>query len=247
MSTRFTWRLSVILPLFATIALVTAAVPASAQGLLGAVFEALGGRAPARIPPRASSYADPGSSGPLGLFGAPAETTTQGGGGGRTAYCVRTCDGRYFPIQGSSASPAELCKSMCAATTTMTFYGSAINHAVANDGTRYGDLDNAFVYRKQVVSGCTCNGKDAFGLAHIDLANDPTLREGDIVATSGGLMAYQTSRSRRGVETSNFTPIDGARFSRDLREKLNSMKVADTAPASSKTEAAALPTLSRTR
>ena len=86
---------------------------------------------------------------------------TSGGGHG-AAYCVRTCDGRYFPLQrNAGASPAELCKSFCPAAKTMVFSGSKIDHAVGPDGTRYADLDNAFAYRDKVVDNCTCNGKDA--------------------------------------------------------------------------------------
>ncbi len=55
------------------------------------------------------------------------------------------------------------------------------------DGSRYSDLPNAFAYRQKMVGGCSCNGKTAFGLANIDVKTDPTLRQGDIVATAGGL------------------------------------------------------------
>ena len=70
------------------------------------------------------------------------------------------------------------------------FYGAEIDNAVAKDGARYADLDTAYVYRKQLVANCTCNGKNALGLAPYDLPSDPTLRPGDIVATKTGLMAY---------------------------------------------------------
>ena len=54
-----------------------------------------------------------------------------------------------------------------------------------SDGSRYADLDTALLYRKQLVAGSTCNGRDRFGLAHVDVNTDPTLRPGDIVATKG--------------------------------------------------------------
>ena len=57
------------------------------------------------------------------------------------------------------------------------------------NGARYADLDNAFVYRQKIVEDCTCNGKDSFGLAQIDVAADPTLRQGDIVATGDNVKA----------------------------------------------------------
>ena len=101
-------------------------------------------------------------------------TPSSSGGGARVAYCVRLCDGRYFPIQRSAnANPAQLCSALCPATKTQVFNGSQIDHAYASGGQRYADLDNAFVYRQRVVENCSCNGKDSFGLARIDVAADP--------------------------------------------------------------------------
>ncbi len=84
---------------------------------------------------------------------------------------------------------------------------AAIDHAVASDGSRYADLDTAFLYRKQLVAGCTCNGRDRFGLAHIDVNTDPTLRPGDIVATKTGLVAVTGMKNK----VADFAPIDGDR------------------------------------
>ena len=56
------------------------------------------------------------------------------------------------------------------------------------------------MYRQKIVEGCTCNGKDSFGLARIDVASDPTLRPGDIVATGdnvkAALIAMAASKER---------------------------------------------------
>ena len=102
-------------------------------------------------------------------------------------------------------SATELCKSFCPAAKTKVFAGSKIDHSVASDGTRYADLDNAFLYRERTVDNCTCNGKDAFGLAPLKPELDPTLRPGDIVATNDGLATYNGNRNARSAE---FTPID---------------------------------------
>lgn len=121
------------------------------------------------------------------------------------AYCVRLCDGRYFPVQKTNgpATPIELCRALCPASATKVFDGGEIDTAASADGTRYASLPNAFVYRQQIVSNCTCNGKDAFGLARMNVEDDPTLRPGDIVATRDGLKAY--SETRRGEAL--FTPL----------------------------------------
>ena len=82
-------------------------------------------------------------------------------GGGGQAFCVRTCDGRYFPVTGSdNASRAASCNSFCPASETKVFSGSNIDNATAENGKSYSDLPNAFRFRNELVSGCTCNGKD---------------------------------------------------------------------------------------
>jgi uncharacterized protein DUF2865 len=67
---------------------------------------------------------------------------------------------------------------------TQIFSGADVKYSVAANGMRYSGLPNAFLYRKQLVKDCTCNGKDHFGLARIDPKADPTTRPGDIVVTS---------------------------------------------------------------
>ena len=90
---------------------------------------------------------------------------------------MRLCDGHYFPIHRTAqASPIELCNAFCPASDTKVFSGSPIEYAMASDGTRYGELDNAFAYRKKIVADCTCNGRDTFGNAVMDISADPTLR-----------------------------------------------------------------------
>lgn len=128
--------------------------------------------------------------------------------GAGTAYCVRGCDGRYFPAQGTdAASKAQSCKSFCPASETSLVYGSNIDDATTENGKSYSDLPNAFRYRNEIVAGCTCNGKDPAGLASVKVEDDPTLRKGDIVAGAGGLVvASRNANDRRGVAM-NFSPL----------------------------------------
>ena len=186
--------------------LLTSVASASAQN----IFEALFGRlwnSPV------TSYADPNAS-----SRSPEATRSEGG----LAYCVRLCDGRYFPIQRhSGATSAQTCSSMCPASATKIYNGNAIDHAVAPDGKRYSELATAFTYRKKIVPGCTCNGRDAFGLVNPAVADDPTLRPRDIVATNAGLMAYNG-----GPNGSTFTSISTyAGLSADLQRQLAETKV----------------------
>lgn len=181
-----------------------------AQDFLSALF---GGFARASAPPVqmpfASEFGDAVQS--------PGRRVNIYGGhyGGSTSFCVRTCDGRYFPITASDGqSRAEACKSFCPASETRVFHGSSIDNASSDNGKSYSELPNAFRYRNELVPGCTCNGKNSAGLAHIKIEDDPTLRKGDMIAGSDGLMvASGNSRSA----SLNFTPAPSsvqARFKR---------------------------------
>ena len=136
------------------------------------------------------------------------------GYGGSQAFCVRTCDGRYFPISASdSQSRAASCNSFCPASETRVVYGGNIDNAATEGGKPYSELPNAFRYRNEIVAGCTCNGKDQIGLAPVRIENDPTLRKGDIVAGSNGLMVAGRSADRRGASL-NFSPAPKSVLSR---------------------------------
>jgi hypothetical protein len=127
--------------------------------------------------------------------------------GGGQAYCVRTCDGRYFPLAATgNQSKAESCNSFCPASATEIVYGSNIDSAATESGKPYSELPNAFRYRDEIVAGCTCNGKDPVGLAAVKIEDDPTLRKGDIVAGKDGLMSVSRGADRRGAQL-NFTPV----------------------------------------
>ena len=167
--------------------------PAPAAGLFDFLF---GGQDRPAAPVR--SYTEPSArSSP--------ETVHDYGGSGRTvAFCVRLCDGEAFPVARlANATPIETCQAMCPASQTKVFFGSQIDGAVARDGVHYADLENAYVFRKHLVANCTCNGRDQFGLVPLRIADDPTLRPGDIVVTQKGLMAYS-----RGGQGAAYTPVD---------------------------------------
>jgi hypothetical protein len=137
--------------------------------------------------------------------------------GGGQAYCVRTCDGRYFPIAASDRqSRAASCNSFCPASDTKIVYGSGIDNAATETGKPYSELPNAFRYRNELVAGCTCNGKDQVGLAPVRIENDPTLRKGDIVAGSDGLVVAGRGADKRGASL-NFSPASLAVRARHQR------------------------------
>ncbi|MCC7346984.1 MAG: DUF2865 domain-containing protein, partial [Variibacter sp.] len=112
-------------------------------------------------------------------------------------HCVRLCDGRHFPLPrsagGAKLDPVKVCSALCPAAKTQVFHGGAMEHAVASDGTRYADLDEAFTYRDKIVPDCSCTGHGPGGLAQIDIESDPTLRAGDVVVTASGPSIFRGS------------------------------------------------------
>jgi hypothetical protein len=182
----------------------TLAPAAHAEDFLSALFGAFGVRP--RVFAAPLSFANEGDTRALQS----AARSRAGYSGGAQAYCVRTCDGRYFPISGSNGqSRAASCSDFCPASETKVVYGSNIDNAATESGKPYSELPNAFRYRNELVAGCTCNGKDQIGLAPVKIENDPTLRRGDLVAGADGLMVAGRAADRRGASL-NFSPASGS-------------------------------------
>ncbi len=205
--------------LAAAMVLSVASAPASAAGLFESIFGGLGRTFDSGPPPpQTPAYAEPLSPRPI----VPRERLGESGPGGpRHVFCVRTCDGRYFPVHPHAGlNAAQACHSFCPACQTRLYYGTTIDYAAARDGSRYINLPNAYLYRKQLIAGCSCNGRSAVGLAQIASKSDPTLRRGDIVATPNGLFAYGGGQAR------NFTPVKSyGGLSRGERAKLSALQV----------------------
>jgi hypothetical protein len=141
------------------------------------------------------------------------------------AFCVRSCDGKYFPLMRGAASPAQTCQAFCPASPTEVFFGPSIDDAYAASGERYADSENAFAYRKALRADCTCNGHNPAGLAPVDLALD-SLRPGDVLATTDGLVAYSGLRVGND-QTPDFTPVASfPGLTPEVRARLSAMKVA---------------------
>ncbi|MGE5158913.1 MAG: DUF2865 domain-containing protein [Gemmatimonas sp.] len=142
------------------------------------------------------------------------------------AYCVRSCDGRYFPLTRGGASAVQMCQAFCPASPTKVYFGSNIDNAYTAGGERYADSENAYAYRKALRADCTCNGRDPAGLAPVDLAADASLRPGDVIATGDGLVAYSGVRVGND-QTPELTPVASfPGLTAEVRARLNEMKVA---------------------
>jgi hypothetical protein len=82
-------------------------------------------------------------------------------------FCVRECDGFYYPLSeastpGSFLADEAKCESSCSSPAKL-FYsaipGADAGAMVALTGERYGELANAFRYRSEYVDGCACKPK----------------------------------------------------------------------------------------
>jgi len=197
---------------------------ALAEGLFDFLFGGPQKQQQRQAPPQANFFADP-----FGLNPQPAPPPRQMASGSGPAFCVRSCDGKYFPLMRGNASPVQMCQAFCPASVTKVFFGSTIDGASSTSGERYADSENAFAYRKALRADCTCNGRDPAGLAPVDLTLDTSLRSGDVVATTSGLVAYTGVRVGAG-QTAEFTPVASyPGLTADVRARLGEMKVAPVA------------------
>jgi len=194
---------------------------ASAEGLFDLFFGGLQKQQQHPAPPQANFFADPSQQ--------PAPPPRPVASSGGPAFCVRSCDGKYFPLTRGNASPVQMCQAFCPASPTKVFFGSNIDNATSVSGEHYADSENAFAYRKALRADCTCNGRDAAGLAPVDLTLDASLRAGDVIATTDGLVAYS------GIKVGNnqspeFIPVASyPGLTAEVRARLGEMKVAPVA------------------
>jgi hypothetical protein len=139
---------------------------------------------PTSAPPRPAQAKAPRSARPT-----PAAVA-----GGRTHYCVRTCDGFFFPISladGSESAAQATCQAFCPASETRLYVSrnADIEKARALDGKSYTAQKTAFSHRSTLNESCSCTGAGP-GLASVPVMKDPTLRAGDVIVTNAGLQVF---------------------------------------------------------
>ncbi|MGJ0395621.1 MAG: DUF2865 domain-containing protein [Methylocystis sp.] len=120
-----------------------------------------------------------------------AETDSMSGGG----YCVRACDGYYFPlIKSSQISGQQSCELACPSARVQLYEGSSIEEARNAKGERYSALRAAFGFRDKITAGCSCNDPARSSDYFLRLSRkDPTLRAGDVVVGQKGAFFYSGS------------------------------------------------------
>lgn len=211
-----TQRGAMLVAVMVAVPMLATPAPVAAEGLFGGMQRPQ--------PQQPTSHSDPFTGQQNPQYVPPTRSAAAGGSG--PAFCVRSCDGKYFPLMRGAVSPAQMCQSFCPATATKVYFGSSIDGAYSQTGERYADSENAFAYRKALRADCTCNGRDPVGLAPVDLALDSSLKAGDVIATTDGLVAYTGIRVGTD-QAADFTPVASyPGLTAQVRARLGEMKVA---------------------
>jgi Protein of unknown function (DUF2865) len=162
----------------------------------------------------------------------PSPIRSEVGRGGTVTYCVRTCDGFYFPIghgSGSDVADAAACNRLCPKAETKIYTGQIggdIELARARDsGKRYAALGQALSYRKSLDKNCACTA-NGYGIAtDFSVYRDGSLRVGDIVMTGKGMKVFNGGSFP--YREANFTAINRSeRIDAATRESLRKVEQA---------------------
>ena len=154
-------------------------------------------------------------SGPQGffeaLFGGGTILNPSGDGAPAGTFhtvCVRGCDGYYFPISYSTvpnrfADDERICQRQCPASQAELYSfrnpGEDMEQAVSITGQAYTALPNAFRYRKELVTGCSCRRPGQSWADALKNADDATtLESGDIVVTDQNAKALSQAPKQPG-------------------------------------------------
>lgn len=99
------------------------------------------------------------------------------------AFCVRICDGYYFPlVRSGDLNAQQACQYGCPSASVAVYEGSSIETARNLAGDEYTSLPTAFSFRNKTTEKCSCNFPQPAQSFSLSVAsNDPTLRTGDIV------------------------------------------------------------------
>jgi Protein of unknown function (DUF2865) len=211
-----------------------AAAPAPRRDIIIASYAPFGGYFPteAAEPRQPRRKAAGARSAPVKLSLAAPERLRWLSGGGNVAYCVRTCDGFYFPLStatGSDKTDEAACNQLCPTSETRVFVsqGTAdIDDAIARDsGKKYASFANAFSYRKGIDKSCSCSGS-GFGLASgLPVSRDTSLRAGDIIMTKTGMKIF--SGGSVPYREGHFTAISSSGLiDKKTREHLRQLEIA---------------------
>lgn len=108
-----------------------------------------------------------------------------------TTLCVRTCDGYYYPISFATtparfAEDEATCKATCPASDASLYVRRTtedIRSATSVSGRPYTELANAFRYRQQFDSACSCRKVGQSWADALGTIKDNSVQSGDVVVT----------------------------------------------------------------
>jgi hypothetical protein len=153
------------------------------------------------------------------LFGANSGFQSDTPGNTYRTVCVRTCDGFFFPISFSTspsrfADDQRTCQRMCPAAEAQLYThrnpGEDMNHAVSAGGRLYSELPNAFKFRQEFNSACSCKRQgETWADALKGLDDRSTIEQGDIVVTDERAKQMNAPRDAQGRPIRAATPPRG--------------------------------------
>jgi hypothetical protein len=206
-------------PLVIALCLALAPSLAEGQGLLEFLFGPDPTPRPAPRQPEWPPARSPRVQGDLRF----ARPRTGAGGSGFSSdpvvggFCVRSCDGYYFPlIKSTRATRQQSCEMACPSAQMEIFDGSTIETARNRKGQRYSTLPRAFAFRDKANSACACNDpRTSQAYFEQSAKNDPTLQSGDVIVETEGAFVYRGSK---------LVPLNSASFMPPaLRDRLRTM------------------------
>lgn len=132
-------------------------------------------------------------------------------------FCVRACDGYYFPlIKSARATRQQSCEMACPSAQMEIFDGATIETARNRKGQRYSALPRAFAFRDRSNGACACNDpRTSQAFFQQSARSDPTLQSGDVIVETEGAFVYRGSQ---------LVPLSNASFMpAALRDRLRAM------------------------
>ena len=147
--------------------------------------------------------------------------------GSGPAFCVRSCDGKYFPLTlRGNATPVQMCQAFCPASATRSFSAAISMARPRAMASAMPIARTPSPTARRCAPTAPATAAPPSGLAPVDLTLDTSLRPGDVVATTGGLVAF-TGVRLGASQTAEFTPVASyPGLTADVRARLGEMKVA---------------------
>jgi len=153
--------------------------------------------------------------------------------GSSRTFCVRSCDGYYFPVgpvtgAAGRRAQADACNAMCPGATVRLYSSRSgtIETARSESGQTYSAMATAFRYRERLEPGCSCQASVTQGLARLAMTQDYTLREGDLVVMDAGVRVFRNGGRFPHQPRDFVTARAYGRLSPDLRRRVAEIETA---------------------